>query len=55
MHDYKEAMMNTITVSAYSLAFHTRENEIISEINIVFKREFIQNANDLKKQRRLLC
>lgn len=55
MHDYKEALMGALTVSAHYLTFHLREKEIISELDIVFKRGFIQNANDLKKQRRLLC
>jgi len=47
--------MGTITVSAYYLTFHSRETEKISKTDSMFQPELIQNANVLKKQRRLLC
>jgi len=55
MHDYKEAMMGTITVSAHYLTLDTKDTEKKSKTDNVFKLVLIQNANFLEKQRRLLC
>jgi hypothetical protein len=49
MHDYKEALMGTIKVSAHCLTFQSRETETISEKGNVFQNDLIQNANVLKK------
>ncbi len=47
--------MGTITVSAYYLTYHSREKVKSAKTDSVFQPDLIQNANVLKKQRRLPC